>query len=532
MYAPRILNLTATKQPGQAAQQTINPQQAASQTIQQADKLALPGNVPLHQQQQLPPGITQPGQGQQGPQPPQQSQWQGSNYHPGQQADVSANSGAWGQQYHGQPNTTPSVMGYQAMNPNHVFGYNAPGYNTPASSNHPGTVNGAQQAAQQSPMQQLGNLQGYHFNGPNSNIQNTSAGRSGQPVAPTGQHGPTLDLSRKYYDSQPSQNNQNNSNGSNGQNQQQQQQLQPGTTISNKNQDGSFNATYRDIITNGQQYTDSEGHPAIKYQGNSYRVNGDGTLTAIVDKPGYNEDGTEQIGDPVQDRYGTTSDGRIIIYNKETGHFHVEDGKGGYVRSDAHGNPLDANGAVSSNSQTDQAGNALADYQKWLDTNKTPTLDQSKIDNLVNAERQQRAIQGGQDARSILALGANSGTNPDVTQSALSSASAQTNAAGAASDAKLQLQGEMTNLQASQDYWNQRAQAALMAYNKVTNQADKDRALQEMLLVNMQAQANKEALMRLDHQLSTMDVGSVIASGLFGLAGHALGGLAGNPGLF
>ena len=506
MYAPRVLNITATKQPnqlGQATQVPVNqsttPNQVANQTIQQTDKSTLPNTLPFKS-----PANNQPP-------PVQGSQWQSGNYNPGQQADVSANSAGWGQQYHGNAAPQASVLGYGASHPQ-TIAPNQFGYNTPASSNR-GPLNGAHLAATNPPLVQ-GNNQG--------NNQNQ------------GQAGPHVDTSKRYYSSdQNSQNNQNNQSQQTGQglttqNQQQQQQdpTQIGSVVNKEN--------YREQIATGQwkHITTPDGKQGYydPVTHTTYRDDGNGNLTVIMDKKGYNEDGSEQVGASPENQVGVTSDGRPIYRNPDTGHYWTYDGKGGYTPSDMMGNAIGPDGKVT---QAPDAGkSALDTYDQYVKNNPPPQFDQSKIDNLVQAQRNQRALQGGQDARSILALGANSGVNPDVTQAALSGSSAQLNAQGAQQDAKLQLQGEMTKLQTAQDYWNQRAEAAKMALSYALSQNDKDRALREMILAETQGNANKKQLMAYQHQLDTMDIGSVIASGLFGLAGHAVGGLLGNSGLF
>ena len=141
----------------------------------------------------------------------------------------------------------------------------------------------------------------------------------------------------------------------------------------------------------------------------------------------------------------------------------------------------------------------LVDY---YNNNPPPQFNQQAIEDQINAAKQQRAIQGGQDSRSLMALAANSGTNPDAAQANLGQMSAESNAQGAASDAKIRMQGELTKLQQETKWYDDKANALRMMAAAETDKSNQAALFIQAQLAASAAASRQEAMMKMQIELS------------------------------
>lgn len=286
----------------------------------------------------------------------------------------------------------------------------------------------------------------------------------------------------------------------------------------------------------------------------TYRSDGKGGATIVTDKKGYREDGTPYVGDPTNpanfynalDGNGNPirgPNGEQITRNPDNGALFYYDKNGrGYVRVGPDGVEVDnktgapIQGAIAANNAKPDPANPMQSVVDYYNNNPPPQFNQQAIDDQVNAAKQQRAIQGGQDSRSLMALAANSGTNPDAAQANLGQMSAETNAQGAASDAKLRMQGELTKLQQETKWYDDKANALRL---QAAAETDKSAQASMFIMAQMAASAaasRQEDMMKMQIELSKPSVGEMIGGGFLGLLtgglsgglGRILGGLGGD----
>lgn len=255
----------------------------------------------------------------------------------------------------------------------------------------------------------------------------------------------------------------------------------------------------------------------------------------VIDKKGYSEDGTPYFGDvtdpanfysaldgngnPIRGPHGEqisrNPDNGVLSYYDTT--------TKGYVRVGPDGVPVDLKtgapipGANAANNEKPAPTNPMQSVVDYYNNNPPPQFNQQAIDDQVNAAKQQRAIQGGQDSRSLMALAANSGTNPDAAQANLGQMSAETNAQGAASDAKLRMQGELTKLQQETKWYDDKANALRL---QAAAETDKSAQASMFIMAQMAASAaasRQEDMMKMQIELSKPSVGEMIGGGFLGL---------------
>lgn len=286
----------------------------------------------------------------------------------------------------------------------------------------------------------------------------------------------------------------------------------------------------------------------------TYKADGKGGATVVVDKAGYSEDGTPDIGDPTDpanfynalDGNGKPirgPHGEQITRNPKNGALFYYDPNGrGYVRVGPDGVEVDfktgapIQSAIAENNGKPAPANPMQGLVDYYNNNPPPQFNQQAIDDQINAAKQQRAIQGGQDSRSLMALAANSGTNPDAAQANLGQMSADSNAQGAASDAKIRMQGELTKLQQETKWYDDKANALRMMAAAETDKSNQAALFIQAQLAASAAASRQEDMMKMQIELSKPSVGEMIGGGflrlltggLSGGLGRLIGGLGGD----
>lgn len=286
----------------------------------------------------------------------------------------------------------------------------------------------------------------------------------------------------------------------------------------------------------------------------TYKADGKGGATVVVDKAGYSEDGTPDIGDPTDPaNFYNALDGKgnpirgphgeQIFRNPKNGALFYYDPNGrGYVRVGPDGVEVDfktgapIQSAIAENNAKPTPANPMQGMVDYYNNNPPPQFNQQAIEDQINAAKQQRAIQGGQDSRSLMALAANSGTNPDAAQANLGQMSAESNAQGAASDAKIRMQGELTKLQQETKWYDDKANALRMMAAAETDKSNQAALFIQAQLAASAAASRQEAMMKMQIELSKPSVGEMIGGGFLGLLtgglsgglGRLIGGLGGD----
>lgn len=286
----------------------------------------------------------------------------------------------------------------------------------------------------------------------------------------------------------------------------------------------------------------------------TYKSDGKGGATVVVDKAGYSEDGTPDIGDPTDPaNFYNALDGKgnpvrgphgeQIFRNPKNGALFYYDPNGrGYVRVGPDGVEVDfktgapIQSAIAENNGKPAPANPIQGMVDYYNNNPPPQFNQQAIEDQINAAKQQRAIQGGQDSRSLMALAANSGTNPDAAQANLGQMSAESNAQGAASDAKIRMQGELTKLQQETKWYDDKANALRMMAAAETDKSNQAALFIQAQLAASAAASRQEAMMKMQIELSKPSVGEMIGGGFLGLLtgglsgglGRLIGGLGGD----
>lgn len=286
----------------------------------------------------------------------------------------------------------------------------------------------------------------------------------------------------------------------------------------------------------------------------TYKSDGKGGATIVTDKKGYAEDGTPFVGDPSNpanfynalDGNGNPvrgPHGEQIFRNPDNGALFYYDPNGrGYVRVGPDGVEVDfktgapIQSAIAENNAKPTPANPMQGMVDYYNNNPPPQFNQQAIEDQINAAKQQRAIQGGQDSRSLMALAANSGTNPDAAQANLGQMSAESNAQGAASDAKIRMQGELTKLQQETKWYDDKANALRMMAAAETDKSNQAALFIQAQLAASAAASRQEAMMKMQIELSKPSVGEMIGGGFLGLLtgglsgglGRLIGGLGGD----
>lgn len=286
----------------------------------------------------------------------------------------------------------------------------------------------------------------------------------------------------------------------------------------------------------------------------TYKSDGKGGAMIVTDKKGYAEDGTPFVGDPSNpanfynalDGNGNPvrgPHGEQIFRNPDNGALFYYDPNGrGYVRVGPDGVEVDfktgapIQSAIAENNGKPAPANPMQGMVDYYNNNPPPQFNQQAIEDQINAAKQQRAIQGGQDSRSLMALAANSGTNPDAAQANLGQMSAESNAQGAASDAKIRMQGELTKLQQETKWYDDKANALRMMAAAETDKSNQAALFIQAQLAASAAASRQEAMMKMQIELSKPSVGEMIGGGFLGLLtgglsgglGRLIGGLGGD----
>jgi hypothetical protein len=302
-------------------------------------------------------------------------------------------------------------------------------------------------------------------------------------------------------------------------------------------------AQLKDMYLNGKVRSTTLDNGESGYYDPATNTTYDSQGRPVVDKAGYGPDGTPFVGDALDPKNivpgatATDSKGNKVPVGKNSTngqYFYYDEATGEYVHSSPTGQRLDSNnqpvkdaqGNIITNNEGEggKPGQSIVDY---YNNNPPPQFNQQAIDDQINAAKQQRALQGGQDTRSLMALGANSGTNPDAVQANIGAMSADSNAQGAASDAKLRMQGELTKLQQETKWYDDKAQALQMQAAMEANKDQQAALFIQAQLAASAAASRQEDMMKLQIELSKPSVGEMIGGGFLSLL---TGGLSGGLG--
>lgn len=264
--------------------------------------------------------------------------------------------------------------------------------------------------------------------------------------------------------------------------------------------------------------------------GTTYRDNGDGTASVVVDKTGYDpKTGSAYTGDAMS--HPTTikgPNGETVGQNSENGTYWYLDKSGNAVQVNARGQPLDGQGGVQLDAEGNpvQGGGKTQDEKDWQDSinkalgTQAPQMSEADIQGSIDADRKRQAYEQSQAI--ALQMGLSGNMSAEQFGANVGRTATEFGTQGAQREAATRLQLKLQNLEGQMQDYKNKIQIARDMAARADSKENRDYALSAAAMAESRQMAMQMEYAKFQRELNKLSFGE----GLLGVFSGILGGAA------
>ncbi len=264
--------------------------------------------------------------------------------------------------------------------------------------------------------------------------------------------------------------------------------------------------------------------------GTTYRDNGDGTASVVVDKRGYDpKTGRPYTGDAMS--HPTTikgPNGETVGQNSENGTYWYLDKNGNAVQVNASGQPLNGQGGVQLDAEGNpvQGGGKTQDEKDWQDSinkalgTQAPQMSEADIQGSIDADRKRQAYEQSQAI--ALQMGLSGNMSAEQFGANVGRTATEFGTQGAQREAATRLQLKLQNLEGQMQDYKNKIQIARDMAARADSKENRDYALSAAAMAESRQMAMQMEYAKFQRELNKLSFGE----GLLGVFSGILGGAA------
>ena len=264
--------------------------------------------------------------------------------------------------------------------------------------------------------------------------------------------------------------------------------------------------------------------------GTTYRDDGNGGATVVVDKTGYDpKTGSAYTGDAMS--HPTTikgPNGETVGQNSENGTYWYLDKSGNAVQVNARGQPLDGQGGVQLDAEGNpvQGGGKTQDEKDWQDSinkalgTQAPQMSEADIQGSIDADRKRQAYEQSQAI--ALQMGLSGNMSAEQFGANVGRTATEFGTQGAQREAATRLQLKLQNLEGQMQDYKNKIQIARDMAARADSKENRDYALSAAAMAESRQMAMQMEYAKFQRELNKLSFGE----GLLGVFSGILGGAA------
>lgn len=264
--------------------------------------------------------------------------------------------------------------------------------------------------------------------------------------------------------------------------------------------------------------------------GTTYRDNGDGTASVVVDKNGYGEDGRPFTGDafkhPVPNATGPN--GETVGQNSVNNTYWYRDkNTNAVVQCNEEGDPIDGQGGVQTDAEGNpiQGGGKTQDEKDWQSSiekllgEQAPQMSDGDIQGSIDADRKRQAYEQSQAI--ALQMGLSGNMSAEQFGSNIGRTATEFGTQGAQREAATRLQLKMQNIQAQMTQYQNKVQTLRDMAARADSKENRDYAFAAAATVESRQMAMQMEYAKFQRELNKMSFGEGLLSVFSGILGGA-----------